>query len=97
MPLHEYECRACGLCFEQLVRGSTTPVCPSCRSEDLERLVSAFGVSSETTRDAAIQSARRRAAQSRDRRDKMHAEAKDTMEHLREDYGVEPVKTKPTP
>ena len=98
MPLYEYECRGCGHCFEHLVRPSSAPpACPSCRSEDLERLLSGFAVSSDTTREAAIQSARRRSAHSRDRRDKMHAQTEDTLEHLKEDYGVEPPKTKPTP
>ena len=97
MPLYEYECRACGHSFELLVRGSTMPACPSCRSENLQRLLSGFAVSSETMREAAIQSARRRAARSHDRRDQLHAQTEDTMEHLREDYGVEPVKIKPAP
>ena len=97
LPLHEYECRACGHTFELLVRGSTTPACPSCRSEDLERLLSGFAVSSETMRESALQSARRHVAQSRNRRDKLHAEAEHTLGHLQEDYGINPTKTKPTP
>jgi putative FmdB family regulatory protein len=98
LPIYEYECRACGHCFEQLVRaGTTTPACPACQSEDLIRLLSGFAVSSETMRESALQSARRKVAQSRERRDKLHAEAEHTLEHLREDYGVNPTKTKPTP
>jgi putative FmdB family regulatory protein len=41
MPLYEYKCRACGHEFEALVRGADTPSCPSCKGQDLERLLSA--------------------------------------------------------
>ena len=89
VPLHEFECRACGSCFELLVRGAATPACPSCRSYDLDRLISGFAVSSEGTRDASLQKARRRSLQSRDRHDKHRADVEDTLEHLRDDYGID--------
>ena len=43
MPLYEYQCRACGHEFEALVRRSDShsPSCPSCKGQDLERLLSA--------------------------------------------------------
>jgi len=44
MPLFEYQCRECGRRFEALVTESRRPVCPSCKSENLEKLVSVFGV-----------------------------------------------------
>ena len=97
VPLHEFECRACGSCFELLVRGAAPPVCPSCLNTDLERLVSGFAVSSDATRGSALQAARRKSVQNRDRRDKQHAEAEDTLEHLRDDYGIDTARPKPAP
>ncbi len=49
MPLFEYQCRDCGKRFEAFVTGSHKPVCPSCKSENLEKLVSVFGVSASGT------------------------------------------------
>ena len=59
MPLYEYTCRGCSHTFEALVRDSKTPVCPSCQSPDVERQVSLFAVSSETTRKANLEAGRR--------------------------------------
>jgi putative FmdB family regulatory protein len=49
MPLYEYRCQCCGERFERLVRTVTgdraiqpAVVCPRCRSEQVERLLSAF-------------------------------------------------------
>ncbi len=97
MPLYEYDCRACGRSFEQLIRGATALACPSCLSSDLERIVSGFAVSSDATRDSALQASRRKSVQSRARRDERHAEVEDTLEHLHDDYGIDAVKPKPEP
>jgi putative FmdB family regulatory protein len=59
MPLYEFRCRACGHSFEILIGGGATPVCPLCGGQDLERLLSSFGVSSTTTREMALRSGRR--------------------------------------
>lgn len=40
MPLYDYHCSACDKTFELLVRSSTTPVCPTCGTGQLEKLVS---------------------------------------------------------
>jgi putative FmdB family regulatory protein len=63
MPLYEYRCRACSHEFEVLVGRGTTPACPKCGAEDLDRLLSSFGVSSTTTRAIALRSGRRQLAQ----------------------------------
>ena len=44
MPLYEYVCRKCSHKFEELVFGSAKPVCPSCKSDDLERVLSVVTV-----------------------------------------------------
>ncbi len=44
MPLYEFQCKGCGHEFEDLVLGSARPACPSCNSQQLERLLSVFAV-----------------------------------------------------
>jgi putative FmdB family regulatory protein len=56
VPLYEYRCAACGHEFEALVAIGATPDCPRCGSASLERLLSTFGVSSESTRSTALKS-----------------------------------------
>jgi putative FmdB family regulatory protein len=40
MPLFDFHCRECNLDFEELVRGSDMPVCPECKSGNVEKRVS---------------------------------------------------------
>ncbi|MBP2296692.1 FmdB family zinc ribbon protein [Azospirillum rugosum] len=40
MPLFSYRCTACNHEFEALVRGAEAPVCASCGSGELDKLVS---------------------------------------------------------
>ena len=42
MPLYDFLCRSCGHTFEILVMGSDKPVCPRCRSVELEKQMSTF-------------------------------------------------------
>ena len=72
MPIYEYECRACKHQFEQLVLKSSTPHCPACGSETLERLVSQFSVDSHMTRSSSLKTARQKAESTK--RDKDQAE-----------------------
>lgn len=60
MPLYSYRCNACETAFETLVRSSDVPVCPSCNSGDLTKLVSM--PAAEGKSKGIIQSARAQAA-----------------------------------
>ena len=40
MPLYDFTCGACGTGFEELVLGSEAVACPSCGSDQVERLIS---------------------------------------------------------
>jgi putative FmdB family regulatory protein len=47
MPLYDYDCRACGHQFETLIRtGGPAPECPECHSQELERQLSTFMMTS---------------------------------------------------
>ncbi|MFH1156787.1 MAG: zinc ribbon domain-containing protein [Pseudomonadota bacterium] len=43
MPLFEYACKNCNQTFELLVMGRDVPQCPSCSSQDLDKLMSRCG------------------------------------------------------
>jgi putative FmdB family regulatory protein len=45
MPIYQYACRSCQRRFDRLVMGQTRPECPTCGSDDLDRLLSVFAVS----------------------------------------------------
>jgi putative FmdB family regulatory protein len=79
MPIYEYRCRACGHGFEALVLAGTTAACPECRSQDLEQQISLFAVSSESTRQSNLTSARRENAKTL--RDKKIAEHEQERHH----------------
>lgn len=45
MPIFEFRCRKCGRSFEVLLlRRDEKVKCPDCGSEDLDRLLSSFGM-----------------------------------------------------
>ena len=60
MPIYEYRCETCGHEFETLVLGKTQPECPSCQSQDLERLLSVPTVHSTATRAMSMRAAKKR-------------------------------------
>jgi putative FmdB family regulatory protein len=62
MPLYEFKCRGCGEQFEGLVRSGETPACPACKSLDLERLISTFGVNSPEMSRTRVRKERARLA-----------------------------------
>ena len=84
MPIFEYECRNCGHQFELLVLKGTVAACPSCHSDQLERQLSGFAVSSEGTRYSNLQAARKRYAASKDLKDKKVADVEDVREHIKD-------------
>jgi putative FmdB family regulatory protein len=80
MPIHDFRCRQCGHEFEGLSRPQDPPVaCPKCRSEDLEKLMSGFAVSSAESRAANALDSRRR--QIRANKDKLVADEEYRKEH----------------
>jgi putative FmdB family regulatory protein len=61
MPLFDFHCRSCDHEFEALVRPQDPPAaCPSCRSTDLERLLSGFALHTDERRAAAVRDSRTR-------------------------------------
>jgi putative FmdB family regulatory protein len=44
MPIFEYVCRECNHHFELLVQGAKEAVCPQCKTTNLNKQFSAFGV-----------------------------------------------------
>jgi putative FmdB family regulatory protein len=44
MPLFEYSCRSCGERFETFVTQDRSPACPSCHSDELQKLLSIPGM-----------------------------------------------------
>lgn len=44
MPIYEYKCRGCNNQFAKLVFNQDTKIeCPSCKSDEVEKLISAIG------------------------------------------------------
>ena len=82
MPLYDFRCRSCGDEFERLVRQQETIECPSCRGQDLERLLSTFALSTEERRAAAAKQSRKQ--QIAKNRDKVVAEEEYRQKHDKE-------------
>jgi len=81
MPIYEFHCRGCGHEFDALVRPQDQEAtrCPSCRSEDLERLISSFAVSTDERSQAAIKQSRQR--QIKANKEKLVADEEYRKEH----------------
>jgi putative FmdB family regulatory protein len=85
MPIYDYTCRSCGHTFECLVRFQSDAstgefvVCPMCHCQDLERLVSAFAVNSDGTRQLHLNQARKLAR--KEQLEKKHAEREASLHH----------------
>jgi putative FmdB family regulatory protein len=52
MPIYEFTCRSCNHAFETLVRSSTVPECPHCRSTQLEKRLSVFATANSAPEQA---------------------------------------------
>ena len=83
MPILEYSCRACGHQFEFLKLPATQGAasCPACRSEDLERLLSGFAMSTVELTKSRVKKARTQIQQSKDHKDKLIAEEEERKHH----------------
>ena len=60
MPIHDFQCRACGHRFEALVRNGLSAACPRCGASDPDKQISAPAAPGHSK--AIIASARRQAA-----------------------------------
>jgi putative FmdB family regulatory protein len=83
MPIFEYVCNACGHQFEFLKLPATTtvPSCPACQSQNLERLLSGFALSTTELTKARQNAALKQQRQSKDFKDKEIARAEDIASH----------------
>ena len=82
MPLYEFLCQGCQHRFEVLVlphNPSDTRTCPSCQGQDVERVLSSFAVSSDSTRQVNFSKARKHLQ--KDAKEKKDAEHKALLEH----------------
>jgi putative FmdB family regulatory protein len=56
MPIYEYQCDQCGHEFESLVFGCEAPVCPTCESHQVTRLMSCCGFVSKSAGGQTVSS-----------------------------------------
>jgi putative FmdB family regulatory protein len=85
MPIYEYACRSCGHEFEQLIRTGDTAACPSCKGQDLERLLLTGHHELGEHAQAALRQARAKAKLVQ--RDKDVAQAEYEKKHREEALG----------
>ena len=91
MPIYEFECQSCGHQFEELVlpwlekeNPARKPECPSCHDQHVERTLSICAVSSEGTRQASLQKARKKLSSVQKEKDT--EEFKEMIEHANEHH-----------
>lgn len=59
MPIFEYECTSCGKRFDKLVRSTaaaTEVECPECRSREVRKQISLFGLGTSSALGSAAAS-----------------------------------------
>jgi len=83
MPIFEYLCKACGNQFEflKLPTAPAAATCPACQSEDLEKLLSGFAMSTVEMTKARVKTARKQHLDSKEYKDKKVAETKAFDDH----------------
>jgi len=83
MPIFEYACNACGHQFEflKLPAATTVPSCPACQSQDLERLLSGFALSTTDLTKSRAKAARKDKLESKDYKDAQVARAEERAHH----------------
>jgi putative FmdB family regulatory protein len=83
MPIFEYVCKACGHQFEflKLPAAPAAANCPACQSANLERLLSAFAMSTTELTKARQNAALKQQRQSKDFKDKEIARTEDIASH----------------
>ena len=83
MPIFEYACVACGHRFEVLKLPGTTavPSCPACQSENLERQLSGFALSTAELTKSRVQATRKQQLASKDYKDQQVARAEEREHH----------------
>jgi putative FmdB family regulatory protein len=80
MPIYDFQCRACGEEFEALVRPQDpAAACPSCRSADVEKLLSGFAM--KTAEKSAANAADARKRQVHANKDKIVADEEYRKKH----------------
>jgi len=82
MPIYEYKCRHCSHQFEKLVRNNEAPLCPSCQTAELERVVTAPGISTQKSRNYTHGIARRAAGSIKKEQD--HAQREYERNYLKD-------------
>lgn len=55
MPIFEYRCESCGHNFEAILLGAQTPECPKCHTEKLEKQLSTFAVSKNSSLASSVE------------------------------------------
>jgi putative FmdB family regulatory protein len=92
MPLYDFRCRACGARFEERTAASEVAPCPSCGSEETERLLSPFaGPFTVAPRGLAA----RRSNATRRVREEQRQERKEERRRQREEQGPPPPRRPP--
>jgi putative FmdB family regulatory protein len=83
MPIFEYVCNACGHQFEflKLPAATAVPSCPACQSQNLERQLSGFALSTNDLTKARAKAARKQKLESKDYRDAQVARAEEIAHH----------------